>query len=122
MNEKFRPSEISILGNIYKINYVDTLKNTLTKEEKENKKKEIYILGQCSSTKKEIIVTTKCHYDDVDFPETTVMETLFHEIAHAMCGDFAYNSYDEDEPFIEMVGKNLLCIWKSGFYENKQCD
>lgn len=64
------------------------------------------LFGLCDSSAQTIWLATK-DIQGNDLSEERLISTFYHELAHALVGETAYNEANRDEIFIEALGKNL---------------
>ena len=64
------------------------------------------IFGLCDSSAQTIWIATK-DIQGNDLSKERMVSTFYHELAHAVVGETAYNEANRDEIFIEALGKNL---------------
>ena len=95
-----RVESIELLGSTYKIKWVDRIAKE--KEEKETS----WLLGRTTPSLRTIEISTLNEKDE-PIIEEQIAATFWHEVSHAIIVEGCYSNYNDDEPFIEWVGKNL---------------
>lgn len=95
-----RVESIKLLGSTYKIKWVDSVAKE--KEEKETS----WLLGRTIPSLRTIEISTLNEKDE-PIIEEQIATTFWHEVSHAIIVEGCYSNYNDDEPFIEWVGKNL---------------
>lgn len=95
-----RIESIELLGSTYKIKWVDGI---IKKEEEEESS---WLFGRITPSTRTIEVATLNEKNE-PITEEQIITTFWHEVAHAIILEGCYNKYNDDEPFIEWVGKNL---------------
>lgn len=93
-----RIESIELLGSTYKIKWVDEI----IKEKEEPS----WLFGRTTPSLRTIEVATLNEKNE-PMTEGQIVTTFWHEVVHAIIGEGCYNNYNDDEPFIEWVGKNL---------------
>lgn len=88
--------EIDIYGTKYSIEYVDSIVN----------KEGNLLFGEQDGAKKTIKIST-IDLEGYPLPESELLLSLLHEIFHAILGEGAYSTSNNDEPQIEWLAKNL---------------
>ena len=93
-----RIESIELLGSTYKIKWVDRV----AKEKEETS----WLLGRTTPSLRTIEISTLNEKDE-PIIEEQIAATFWHEVSHAIIVEWCYSNYNDDEPFIEWVGKNL---------------
>ena len=93
-----RVESIELLGSTYKIKWVDRI----AKEKEETS----WLLGRTTPSLRTIEISTLNEKDE-PIIEEQIAATFWHEVSHAIIVEGCYSNYNDDEPFIEWVGKNL---------------
>lgn len=65
------------------------------------------LFGVCDHSSQTIWLATK-DIQGKDVSKERLVTTFYHELAHALVGETAYNEANRDEIFIEALGKNLF--------------
>ena len=94
-----------IFNYTWTVNFIDNFKE----ETKEGEFK----FGDTNYELNKIRIATKTK-EGQPLAEKTIKLTVLHEIMHAICGVGQYNTYSEDEPFIEWLANCIYSIKEQG--------
>lgn len=75
-------------------------------------KNEGMLFGLCDPSAQTIWLATK-DIQGNDLSQQRIVSTFYHEVAHALVGETAYQEANQDEVFIEALGKNLYTFCTS---------
>lgn len=95
MNKKNRT--IKIFNAKYKLIFVDCV---------EPSKQDDFAFGHCNSARYTIKVSTKGP-DGKPLSDDIIMQSLLHELIHAILNEGQYLGYSDDEPLVEWLAKCL---------------
>ena len=104
-----RPDKIELLGCTYHIEWVEKGIMHLPYKAKEGEEP-YWIFGRCSQKLRRIEISLHDE-DGIPVPEEVITNTFWHEVAHAICQEGCYDEENDNEQFIEWLGKNLQFIY-----------
>lgn len=87
-------------------NDFDTLVGKIGNAKAKKLKQSSILFGLCDPSAQTIWLATK-DIQGNDLSQERIVSTFYHELAHALVGETAYNEANGDEIFIEALGKNL---------------
>lgn len=87
-------------------NDFDTLVGKIGNAKAKKLKQSGILFGLCDPSAQTIWLATK-DIQGNDLSKERIVSTFYHELAHALVGETAYNEANGDEIFIEALGKNL---------------
>lgn len=87
-------------------NDFDTLVGKIGNAKAKKLKQSSILFGLCDPSAQTIWLATK-DIQGNDLSKERIVSTFYHELAHALVGETAYNEANGDEIFIEALGKNL---------------
>lgn len=112
---KMKLSKIDIFGTKYTIKYVDKITKDLISDP-DLQKEDSFWFGLTNGPEKEIYIATK-GMKGSPLTEEEIYNTLLHEVIHAIFGEGAYSSANNDEPLVEWTAKCLRSLTKQGLFK-----
>lgn len=107
----FRPEKVELLDSTLAIKYVDYIERKWLDGSK------IQCLGTTSTCEEEILIAKRIKdlgdiKDDtmLEITDKQIVDTIFHEISHAICDDMCFHSESAKECFIQYLGKSIRKI------------